>query len=90
MAYLFYSSEINQYLWVTDVVAILPSDVNSPRSITTTSFICMTIQAQSYTIAKAIIRDQNYIIRQLRYFDNNLSRTSKQAEIYFMNCILMK
>ena len=50
----------------------------------------MTIQAQSYTIAKAIIRDQNYIIRQLRYFDNNLSRTSKQAEIYFMNCILIK
>ena len=90
MAYLFYSSEINQYLWVTDVVVILPSDVNSPRSITITSFICMTIQAQSYTIAKAIIRDQNYIIRQLRYFDNNLSRTSKQAEIYFMNCILMK
>ena len=26
---------------------------------------------------------------QLRYFDNNLSRTSKQAEIYFMNCILI-
>ena len=27
---------------------------------------------------------------QLRYFDYNLSRTSKQAEIYFMNCILIK
>ena len=27
---------------------------------------------------------------QLRYVDNNLSRTSKQAEIYFMNCILIK
>ena len=27
---------------------------------------------------------------QLRYFDNNLSRTSKQAEIYFMNRILIK
>ena len=26
----------------------------------------------------------------LRYFGNNLSRTSKQAEIYFMNCILIK
>ena len=25
---------------------------------------------------------------QLLYFENNLSRTSKQAEIYFMNCIL--
>ena len=30
----------------------------------------------------------NYIT--LRYFDNNLSRTSKKAEIYFVNCILMK
>ena len=50
----------------------------------------MTIQAQSYTIVKAIIGDQNYFIGQLRYFDNNLSRTSKHAEIYFMNCILMK
>ena len=51
----------------------------------------MTIQAQSYTIVKAIIRDQNSdIIGQLRYFDNNLSRTSKQAEIYFMNCTLTK
>ena len=26
----------------------------------------------------------------LRYLGNNLSRTSKQAEIYFMNCILIK
>ena len=26
----------------------------------------------------------------LRYFGNNWSRTSKQAEIYFMNCILIK
>ena len=26
---------------------------------------------------------------QLRNFDNNVSRTSKQAEIYFMNCILI-
>ena len=26
---------------------------------------------------------------QLLYFENNLSRTSKQAEIYFMNCILI-
>ena len=26
---------------------------------------------------------------QLLYFENNLSRTSKQAQIYFMNCILI-
>ena len=26
----------------------------------------------------------------LRYFGNNLSRASKQAEIYFMNCILIE
>ena len=44
----------------------------------------------TYSIAKAIFRDQNYNTEQLRYFDNNLSRTSKQAEIYFMNCILIK
>ena len=37
-----------------------------------------------------MFRNQNYNIGQLRYFDNNLSRTSKQAEIYFMNCILIK
>ena len=37
------------------------------------------------TIAKAIFRNQNYNTGQLRYFDNNLSRTSKQAEMYFMN-----
>ena len=35
-------------------------------------------------------RNHNYNTGQLRYFDNNLSRTSKQAEIYFMNCILIK
>ena len=49
----------------------------------------MTIQAHSIN-AKAIFRDQNYIVGQLPYFDNNLSRTSKQAEIYFINCILIK
>ena len=44
----------------------------------------------TYSIAKAIIfKNQNYIIGQLRYFRNNLSRTSKQAEIYIMNCILI-
>ena len=44
----------------------------------------------TYSIAKAMFRNQNYNIGQLRYFDNNLSRTSKQAEVYFMNCILIK
>ena len=44
----------------------------------------------TYSIAKAMFRNQNYNTGQLRYFDNNLSRTSKQAEIYFMNCILIK
>ena len=42
------------------------------------------------SIAKAMFRNQNYNTGQVRYFDNNLSRTSKQAEIYFMNCILIK
>ena len=44
----------------------------------------------TYSIARAIFRNQNYNTGQSRYFDNNLSRTSKQAEIYFMNCILIK
>ena len=44
----------------------------------------------TYSIAKAMFRNQNYNTGQLRYFDNNLSRTSKQAEMYFMNCILIK
>ena len=39
----------------------------------------------TYGIAKAIFRNQNYNTGQLRYFDNNLSRTSKQAAMYFMN-----
>ena len=38
----------------------------------------------TYSIAKAMFRNQNYNTGQLRYFDNNLSRTSKQAKIYFM------
>ena len=44
----------------------------------------------TYSITKAIFRNQIFIIGQLLYFDNNLSRTSKQAEIYFTNCILIK
>ena len=39
---------------------------------------------------KSDFKNQSYITGQLRYFGNNLSRTSKQAEIYFMNCILIK
>ena len=42
---------------------------NSKR--TTTIFICMTIQLSTYSAAKAIFRNQNYIIWQLLYFDNN-------------------
>ena len=33
------------------------------------------------------MKNQNYIIGQLSYFGNNFSRRSKQAEIYYMNCI---
>ena len=47
-------------------------------------------QTNTYSIAKAMFRNQYYNTGQLRYFDNYLSRTSKQAEIYFMNCILIK
>ena len=47
-------------------------------------------RTSTYSIAKAMFRNQNYNTGQLRYFDDNLSRTSKQAEIYFMNCILIK
>ena len=49
----------------------------------------MTILANT-ALEKLFFRNQNYITGQLRYFDNNLSRTSKQAEIYFMNTILIK
>ena len=45
----------------------------------------MTIQ-----YCKSYFKNQNYIIEQLRYFGNNLSRTSKQAEIHFVNCMLIK
>ena len=44
----------------------------------------------TYSIAKAIFWNQNYNTGQLRYFNNNLSRTLEQAEIHFMNCILIK
>ena len=45
--------------------------------------------ASTHSIAKAMFRNQNYNTGQLRHFDNNLSRTLKQAERYFMNCILI-
>ena len=51
--------------------------------------LCLHDHTNTYSIAKAMFRNQNYNTGQLRYFDNNLSRTSKQAEIYFMNCILI-
>ena len=35
------------------------------------------------------MKNQNYIIGQLSYFGNNFSRRSKQAEKYFMKCILI-
>ena len=44
----------------------------------------------TYSIAKAMFRNQNYNTGKLRFFDNNLSRISKQAEIYFMNRKLIK
>ena len=34
---------------------------------------------RTYSIAKAMFRNQNYNTGQLRYFDKNLSRTSKQV-----------
>ena len=42
----------------------------------------------TYSIAKAMFRIQNYNTGQLRCFDNNLSRASKQAKIY--ECIIDK
>ena len=51
------------------------------------ALFCMTIQVH-IVYCKSYFKNGNYIIGQLRYFGNNLSRTSKQAEIYFMNCIL--
>ena len=42
----------------------------------------------TYSIAKAIFRNQNY--KTGHAIINNLSRPSKQAEIYFMNGKLIK
>ena len=38
----------------------------------------------------SLFKYQNYFIGQLSYFGNNLPRGSKQAETYFMNCILIR
>ena len=47
---------------------------------TTTRFICMTYKLIQY--CKSYFKNQNYIIGQLRYFGNNLSRTSILYELY--------
>ena len=52
--------------------------------------LCLHDHTNTYSFAKAMCRNQNYNTWQLHYFDNNLSRISKQAEIYFTNCILIK
>ena len=49
----------------------------------------MTIQTHT-VLRKLCLGITDYNTGQLRYFDNNLSRKSKQAEIYFLNCILLK
>ena len=66
------------------------SDLHGTSFQSTTSVICMTIQ--THTVLQKLCLGIKITTQstQLRYFDNNLSRTSKQAEIYFMNCILIK
>ena len=44
----------------------------------------------TYSIVKAMFRNQNYNTGQLRYFGNNLSRTSKQAEYIFYELYIGK
>ena len=64
-------------------------DYTDKNTSVTTSFICMTIQ--THTVLQKLCLGIKITTQgtQLLYFDNNLSRTSKQAEIYFMNCILI-
>ena len=50
----------------------------------------MTIQAHTVLQKLFSLGIKNYNTGQLRYFDNILSRTSKQTEMYFVNCILIK
>ena len=65
-------------------------DYTDKNTSVTTSFICMTIQ--THTVLQKLCLGIKITTQgtQLLYFDNNLSRTSKQAEIYFMNCILIR
>ena len=65
-------------------------DYTDNNTSVTTSFIGMTIQTQ--TVLQKLCLGIKITTQgtQLLYFENNLSRTSKQAEIYFMNCILIK
>ena len=64
-------------------------DYTDNNTSVTTSFIGMTIQTQ--TVLQKLCLGIKITTQgtQLLYFENNLSRTSKQAEIYFMNCILI-
>ena len=65
-------------------------DYTDNNTSVTTSFIGTTIQTQ--TVLQKLCLGIKITTQgtQLLYFENNLSRTSKQAEIYFMNCILIK
>ena len=64
-------------------------DYTDNNTSVTTSFIGTTIQTQ--TVLQKLCLGIKITTQgtQLLYFENNLSRTSKQAEIYFMNCILI-
>ena len=65
-------------------------DYTDNNTSVTTSFIGTTIQTQ--TVLQKLCLGIKITTQgtQLLYFENNLSRTSKQAEIYFMNCILIR
>ena len=76
---------------------IIPSSLSISKSLSVISSGALRVQREApkhnnikpylrdhtntYSIPKAMFRNQNYNTGQLRYFDNNLSRTSKQAEI---------
>ena len=64
-------------------------DYTDNNTSVTTSFIGTTIQTQ--TVLQKLCLGIKITTQgtQLLYFENNLSRMSKQAEIYFMNCILI-
>ena len=64
-------------------------DYSDNNTSVTTSFIVMTIQTQTVLQKLCLGIEITTQGTQLLYFENNLSRTSKQAEIHFMNCILI-